>query len=130
VAVWDAAMGRLRRSRVHIFSKKGFMSCIPLLMLCCFPDSEPPAVLSQYIEHVASLGFETTPNYDHCRELLRQGIKDCGCVYDGKLVFGDIRLAGVVQNTDGGNKRRAMDDPEDIAELNAEKKRICISCEY
>jgi hypothetical protein len=103
------------------------MSCIPLLMLRCFPDSEPPAVLSQYFEHVASLGFKTKPNYDHCRELLRQGINDCGCVDDGKLVFGVSQLAGVVQNNDQGNKRRATDDPKNIAELNAEKKQICIS---
>jgi vaccinia related kinase len=109
------------------FQKKGFMSCIPLLMLRSFLDSEPPAVLSQYFEHVASLGFETTPNYDYCRELLRQGIEGCGCVDDRKLVFGDSRLAGGVQNNDERNKLRATDDHENIAELNAEKKRICIS---
>jgi hypothetical protein len=86
-------------------------------MLRCFPDSEPPAVLSQYFEHVASLGFKTTPNYDHCRELLKQGIEDCGCVDYGKLVFGDSRLAGVVQNNDGRNKRRATDDPENTVKL-------------
>jgi vaccinia related kinase len=57
------------------FQKNGFTSNIPVLMLQCFPASEPPAVLSQYLQHVASLGFETTPDYAYCRKLLRQGTK-------------------------------------------------------
>jgi vaccinia related kinase len=106
------------------FQKNGFMSNIPVLMLRCFPDSEPPAVLSQYLQHVASLGFETMPDYAYCRTLLRQGIEDSGCVNDGKLVFGDSPLAGVTENNGRGIKRKATEDPENIAELNP-KKRIC-----
>jgi hypothetical protein len=108
------------------FQKKGFMSCIPLLMLRCFLDSEPPAVLKQYFEHVASLGFETTPNYDYCRELLRQGIEDCGYVDDVKLVFVDNPLAGVIHSNDRGNKRKATEDPENIADLQPKVKKVCI----
>jgi vaccinia related kinase len=106
------------------FKKNGFMSNIPLLMLRCFPDSEPPAVLSQYLQHVASLGFETTPDYAYCRKLLMQGIKDSGCVNDGKLVFGDSPFAGVIENNDRGYKPRATEDPENTAELKP-KERIC-----
>jgi hypothetical protein len=93
-------------------------------MLRCFPNSEPPAVLSQYLQHVASLGFETAPDYAYCRELLRQGVEDSGCVDDGKLVFGDSPPAGVIENNDQGIKRRATEDLENIAELKP-KKRIC-----
>jgi hypothetical protein len=96
-------------------------------MFFCFPDFEPPAVLKQYFEHVTSLGFETTPNYDYCRELLRQGIEDCGCVDDGKLVFADSPLAGVIWSNDRGNKRRATEDPENIAELKPKMKKVCVS---
>jgi vaccinia related kinase len=78
------------------FKKKGFISNIHLLMLQYFPNSEPLAVLSQYIQHVACLGFERMPGYAYCRQLLKQGIEDFGCVDDGKLVFGDIPLAGVI----------------------------------
>jgi hypothetical protein len=93
-------------------------------MLQCFPDSESPAVLSQYLQHVASLGFETTPDYAYCRKLLMQGTEDSGCVDDGKLVFGDSPLAGVIENNDRRNKRGATEDPENVTELNL-KKRIC-----
>jgi vaccinia related kinase len=106
------------------FKKDKFMSDIFLLMLRCFLDSEPPAVLSQYLEYVASLGFETTPNYTYCRKLLRQGIEDCGCVDDGKLVFADSPIAAVTENTNRGSKRTATEDPENIAEMKP-KKRIC-----
>lgn len=100
------------------------MSSIPLLMFWGFPNSEPPAVLSQYLQHVARLGFETILGYTYCRKLLRQGIEDSGCVDDGKLVFGDSPLAGVIENNDQGNKHRATEDPEKIVEQKP-KKRIC-----
>nr|CAD7207350.1 unnamed protein product [Timema douglasi] len=44
--------------------------------------------MEQYLKYVNSLGFETRPDYSHCRKLLRQGIKDSHFVDDGKLVFG------------------------------------------
>jgi vaccinia related kinase len=109
------------------FQKKGLMSCIPLLMLRCFPNSEPSAVLKQYLEHVATLGFKTTPNYAYCRKILRQGIEECGSVDDGKLVFGVSPFAGCFQTTHGGNKRKATQHLENIAELNAQKKMISTS---
>ena len=49
-----------------------------------------PAVLSQYLKYVTSLGFETKPNYSYCRDLLKQGIEESGYVDDGKLVFGAV----------------------------------------
>jgi vaccinia related kinase len=101
------------------FKKNGFMSNIPLLMLRCFPDSEPPAVLSQYLQHVASLGFETAPDYAYCRKLLMEG-----CMDDGKLVLRDSPLAGVTETNARGNKRKATGDTENIAEPKP-KKRIC-----
>jgi vaccinia related kinase len=104
------------------FQKERFMSNIPLLMLRCFFDSEPPAVLSQYLEYVASLGFETEPCYDSCRNLLRQGAEDSGYVDDGELVFGNGPFAKIVENN-RGKKRRATKDSEDAEELKP-KKRI------
>jgi hypothetical protein len=100
------------------------MSNIPLLMLRCFPDSEPPAVLSQYLQHVASLGFETAPGYAYCRKLLMEGMENSGCVDDGKLVLRDSPLAGVIETNVRGNKHRASEYPENIAEPKP-KKGIC-----
>jgi hypothetical protein len=104
------------------FKKNGFMSNIPLFMLRCFPDLEAPAVLSQYFQHVASLDFDTAPDYAYCTKLLRQGIEDSGCVDDGELVFGDSPLLGATEENDQGNKRRATEDPENIAELRAHRQ--------
>jgi hypothetical protein len=81
-------------------------------------------VLSQYLQHVASLGFETAPGYAYCRKLLLQGLCDSGCVDDGKLVLRDSPLAGVIETNDRGNKRKATGDTENIAEPKP-KKRIC-----
>ncbi|PNF39204.1 hypothetical protein B7P43_G01303 [Cryptotermes secundus] len=97
--------------------KKSFMSNIPLLMRRCFPNSEPPAVLSQYLKYVASLGFETKPDYTYCKNLLRQGVEDSGYVDDGKLVFGASPVARIIKNKKRGDKRRATEEPENIAEL-------------
>ncbi|KAJ9595955.1 hypothetical protein L9F63_012848, partial [Diploptera punctata] len=98
---------------VHI-QKKNFMSNIPLLMRRCFPNSEPPSVLSQYLKYVCSLGFETKPDYSYCRDLLRQGIEDAGYVDDGKLEFSRSKLTKA-------RKRRATEEPENIAELKPRK---------
>jgi hypothetical protein len=72
--------------------KKSFMSNIPLLMHQCFHNSEPPAMLIEYLQYVASLNFESKPNYAYCRNLLKQGVQDSGCVDDGKLVFDENAL--------------------------------------
>jgi hypothetical protein len=63
-------------------------------------DSESfvSAVLSQYLKYVASLGFETKPDYIYCRNLLRQGIEDSGYVDDGKLVFGASPRARIIKS--------------------------------
>jgi vaccinia related kinase len=53
--------------------KKSFMSSIPLLMRQCFHNSEPPTMLNEYLKYVASLNFESKPNYAYCRNLLKQG---------------------------------------------------------
>jgi hypothetical protein len=43
-------------------------------------------------------------------------------VDDGKLVFGDSPLAGVIENNDRGDKLGATEDPKNVAELNPKKK--------
>jgi vaccinia related kinase len=104
--------------------KKKFMSNIPLLMRQCFGNSEPPAMLLQYLKYVASLNFETRPSYDYCRNVLRQGIVESGCVDDGELVFEEIPRPRSTGNLCRGNKRRAAEGSESTAELQP-KKGIC-----
>jgi vaccinia related kinase len=103
--------------------KETLMSNIPLLMRRSFLNLEPPATLIQYLKYVASLTFETKPSYAYCRNLLRQGVENSGCVDDGKLVFGNSPLGRTTETNNRGNKRRATEYPENTAELQP-KKRI------
>ncbi|XP_021932623.1 serine/threonine-protein kinase VRK1-like isoform X3 [Zootermopsis nevadensis] len=115
---------------VHV-QKKSFMSNIPLLLRRCFPNSDPPAVLSQYLKYVSSLGFQTKPDYTFCRDLLRQGIEDSGYVDDGKLVFGARLCPRIIKNKKRGVKRRATEEPENIMELKPKKiirSALCQPC--
>jgi vaccinia related kinase len=111
----------------YIYSQKeNFMSNIPLLMRRCFPNSEPPAALSEYLEYVGSLVFKRKPSYNYCRNVLRQGVKAAGYVNDRHLLFGDSSLQRIIKDNNGGNKRRATEDPKNIAEVEP-KKRVCNS---
>jgi vaccinia related kinase len=101
----------------NYYQKKSFMFNIHLLIRQCFLNAEPPAILIQYFEYVDSLDFESEPNYTYCRNLLKQGVEDSGCVDDGKLVFGVSTLERTTENSNRGNKRRATENPESAAEL-------------
>lgn len=43
------------------------------------------AVLNHFLKYVASLNFETEPDYNYCKTLLRQGIRQAGYADNGKL---------------------------------------------
>ena len=103
------------------FLKNILMSNIPLFMRQCFPNSEPPTVLSQFFKYVGSLNFETKPNYAYCRNLLKKGVEDSGYVDDGMLVFGDSLLTKIIEKSNQGNKRRATENPENTAPLKRKK---------
>jgi vaccinia related kinase len=102
--------------------KESFMSNIPLLMRRCFPNSEPPTALTEYLKYVASLDFKTAPCYDHCMYLLRKGVDDSGCVSDRELLFGGNSLKTITENNNRGIKRRTTEDPENIEELKPKKR--------
>jgi vaccinia related kinase len=101
--------------------KDRYMSNIPLLMNSCFVNSEPPAMLIQYFKYVASLRFESKPSYAHCRNLLKQGVENSGCVDDGKLVFGESPLVRTNKNNNEGNKYNATGYTKNSAELQPKK---------
>jgi vaccinia related kinase len=92
--------------------KKTFMSNIPVLMRQCFKNSEPPAMFIQYFKYVESLNFSSKPNYTYCRSLLKQAVRDSGCVDDGKLVFAQSPLPVATGDQNLGKRRRSTDDPE------------------
>ncbi|XP_067007408.1 serine/threonine-protein kinase VRK1 isoform X2 [Anabrus simplex] len=102
--------------------KKTYMANIPQLMRHCFPDSEPPVALSEYLKYVASLDFHTSPDYEYCRKLLQTGVVRSGFVDDGKLEFSNInsrQKSSKVKKRVG--KRIATEEPENIAELKPKK---------
>lgn len=66
--------------------KNNCMSNIPLFLKQCFGD-DPPAVLAHFLKYVLSLNFDTKPDYNYCKSLLRHGIRQAGYADDGKLNF-------------------------------------------
>ncbi|KAJ5894341.1 hypothetical protein N7495_006032 [Penicillium taxi] len=43
-----------------------------------------PEEFNKYLSYVRNLGFEDTPDYDYCRDLLTQALKNAGEVEDGE----------------------------------------------
>jgi vaccinia related kinase len=110
-------------SQYNYYQKKNFMFNMKLLIRRCFPTSEPPGMLIQYLEYVANLDFETEPNYAYCRNLLKQAIEDSGSVDDGRFVFGEGPFATSAKCSNRGRKRRATVEPE-IAAKQQPKSRL------
>lgn len=96
--------------------KDGFMKDPASLVRACFPNSQPPVVLEKYMKYVASLEFKEKPDYDHCRRLFRQGLKEAGFKDDGRLELHSIPKAHKKLG-----KRRAQLEPENIGELKPKK---------
>ncbi|XP_071447281.1 serine/threonine-protein kinase VRK1-like isoform X2 [Hetaerina americana] len=105
---WESSLSDMEY--VHM-QKKSFMSNIPSLMRRCFPNTGYPEVIEKYLRYVASLGFETQPDYAYCRSLLKHGMRNETFENCGKVLFG---LSAANSNTKGrrGVKRKAMEEPE------------------
>ena len=67
--------------------KNGFMGDIPKFLMRCFGDDDYPSVLEEYLNYVVSMEFDTTPNYDKCREMFEQALKKGKFPMNGKLDF-------------------------------------------
>lgn len=46
-----------------------------------------PSGLKEYLEYVVCLAFDEKPDYERCRNILREGLRARGYRDDGKLVF-------------------------------------------
>ncbi|XP_046401282.1 serine/threonine-protein kinase VRK1-like isoform X2 [Ischnura elegans] len=105
---WESSLSDMEY--VHM-QKKSFMSNIPSLMRRCFPSTGHPEVIEKYLRYVASLGFETQPDYAYCRSLFKHGARNEMFENSGKILFG-LKAANI--NTKGrrGTKRKAADEPE------------------
>ncbi|XP_037085683.1 serine/threonine-protein kinase VRK1-like [Pollicipes pollicipes] len=60
--------------------KNRLMQDVPALMLACFPDGRPAGAdaIQHFLESVAALEFETDPDYESLRGLLRAGLRTLG----------------------------------------------------
>ncbi|XP_065307043.1 serine/threonine-protein kinase VRK1-like isoform X2 [Dermacentor albipictus] len=67
--------------------KCGFMDNIPLLMTKCFPHGDVPSGITEFLQYVASMKFEDTPDYKRLKRILEKGIQVAGFKPDGRLVF-------------------------------------------
>ncbi|XP_063605726.1 serine/threonine-protein kinase VRK1-like isoform X1 [Penaeus indicus] len=66
--------------------KRGYMDKLDTFMSQCFPETQPPG-LKEFLEYVVNLAFDEKPDYEKCRNILREGLKAKGYRDDGKLVF-------------------------------------------
>lgn len=67
--------------------KCGFMDNIPLLMSKCFPHGDVPTGITEFLQYVASMKFEDTPDYKRLKRILEKGIQASGFKPDGRLLF-------------------------------------------
>ncbi|XP_050732936.1 serine/threonine-protein kinase VRK1-like isoform X2 [Eriocheir sinensis] len=66
--------------------KRKYMENVGALISQCFPDTVPHG-LKEYLDYVVSLAFDEKPDYERCRNILREGLRARGYRDDGKLVF-------------------------------------------
>ena len=59
---------------VHM-QKNGFMEDIKYFLDYCFGEEKYPDVLYDYFTYVVSMEFDTTPDYEKCREMFKQALK-------------------------------------------------------
>ncbi|XP_076058011.1 serine/threonine-protein kinase VRK1-like isoform X2 [Oratosquilla oratoria] len=108
--------------------KRGYMDNIDTFIQRCFSEYEPPG-LKDYLEYVVNLAFDEKPDYEKCRNILREGLKSRGYKGPlGKLEFLAATPAPVsrkgrsrMEGRKRGTKRRS-DEAENIAELNPKKQ--------
>jgi len=91
--------------------KKAYMANIPSLMRNCFPNGNAPASLEKFVKYSASLQFNATPDYNHCRQILSQGIKEMGFKDDGKLNFtADLKTTAKVTKPKKTKKKAELEN--------------------
>ncbi|XP_049266965.1 serine/threonine-protein kinase VRK1 isoform X1 [Rhipicephalus sanguineus] len=67
--------------------KSRLMEDIPLLMSKCFPHGDIPCGITEFLQYVASMKFEDTPDYKRLKRILEKGIQAAGFKPDGRLLF-------------------------------------------
>ncbi|KAH6926960.1 hypothetical protein HPB50_024297 [Hyalomma asiaticum] len=67
--------------------KSSLMDNIPLLMSKCFPHGDIPCGITEFLQYVASMKFEDTPDYKRLKRILEKGIQAAGFKPDGRLLF-------------------------------------------
>jgi len=99
------------------------MKDIPLLLKTCLKTSRYPEVIALYLEYVCNLDFTQQPDYNHCRKLLRIGLRNSGNRDDGCLDFpGDtLHLASAKKKGKRKKKLSVDEETENIAEEKPKK---------
>ncbi|KAH8028198.1 hypothetical protein HPB51_014153 [Rhipicephalus microplus] len=67
--------------------KSRLMEDIPLLISKCFPHGDIPCGITEFLQYVASMKFEDTPDYKRLKRILEKGIQAAGFKPDGRLLF-------------------------------------------
>ena len=80
-------MGCLENPEAVHGAKKAYMADIPAFMQWAFKSVDYPDVICEYMKYVASLDFDTEPDYDGVRKMFRDALSKKGYPLDGKLNF-------------------------------------------
>uniref|UniRef100_T1IMB7 non-specific serine/threonine protein kinase n=1 Tax=Strigamia maritima TaxID=126957 RepID=T1IMB7_STRMM len=61
------------------------MDDIPKLFKQCYGSATPCPGLKEFFDYIVTLKFQEPPNYNLCRQFLKEGLAKAGIVNDGKL---------------------------------------------
>ncbi|XP_044020349.1 serine/threonine-protein kinase VRK1-like [Aphidius gifuensis] len=87
-------------SSVQKLKEKAFDN-LKIFLKECFGDDDVPSTIIKYMDLLAQLEFNDTPDYDQFRDILVSGIKKLGYKVDGPLIFND-----------GGSKNNVTTQPD------------------
>lgn len=100
--------------------KRECMANIPQFLRLCFPDGDPPSVLSWYLKYVAGLNFDSKPDYALCKQMLKKEIQKLGFSYKGQITFDSVPVHPKVLKTKA-KKRKASEEPENVGKGSPKK---------
>lgn len=75
-------------------------------------------IVEKFLKYVQKLEFKQTPNYSHCRDILRKGLPSS---WKGSLFLEDPGAGAVVKNSKSSSKRVNPGD-----EVDSIAKKICV----
>lgn len=95
--------------------KNEYLKNVGNFLARCFNSQDYPDVLETFLDYVVKLEFDTTPDYDKCRKMFSDALKNANYPLDGKIDFASPKKAKKVGRTSGRTsipvKRKSSSSP-------------------